>query len=140
MMISMIPGAPQEVVLQVFKGCLDTAAQAMVDLERERKPNITVQEVKGKIGQEFMRDQSDFFRKAWRAVQLRGGERLTSKGWMSFKSAFELAKLKVLDRTEMEEVEQLFRQLPVFWQRKVREEEDKLRKRQQWVRVGPLKE
>ena len=127
------------VLIQVFLGCLDTVSQALVEVARSKDPSIPFQGLWDLLDREYGSDTSDQSRKRWQDIKLKQGEQLNRQAWMEFKHRFDLAKLEVDDRTEGEEADLVFAQLPSSLQRAVREEEVKRRRHQYWVRFAPSK-
>ncbi len=73
---------------------------------------------------DFGKDFSAQARDEWRQVKLTNwGRSLSVKEWRTFKVQWEVAAMRVDDKTEKEEYEMLYDQLSSYWQEKVVKEE-----------------
>ena len=91
-----------------------------------RTPSLTFTDVWEELVKLFRIDNPVHWRRRWGNVQLsRSGEDIKIQDWIFFESNFEVAKSRVQDWTEQEEVDLLMKQLPMGWRRKVLQREAK---------------
>ena len=131
---------PDTVLLQLLKISLDETTKMVLKRRMEEDPYITFDQFWGEIQTEFEGDLHYKYRSAWEKVTLEGKPRLTSHAWRKFCTAFELAKSRVEDRTEREEYNLIFKQLPEDWRLQVVKEEAKRRRNKFWVKFTNVME
>jgi len=91
-----------------------------------RTPSLTFTDVWEELVKLFRIDNPVHWRRRWGNVQLsRSGEDIKIQDWIFFESSFEVAKSRVQDWTEQEEVDLLMKQLPWGWRKKVLQREAK---------------
>ena len=138
---SMVPPGqemPDILLLQALKGCLDEITRQELQKLMEENPELTYTLFWAQLQAEFGGDVNHQHRAAWKKVQLDSKTPLTFQSWRKFWMEFDLKKQRVEDRTEGEEYELIFKQLPEKWRVEVAKEEGRRRKRQFWVRISNL--
>ena len=122
-------GVPEGHVGEVWKrdlliNCLHGVLRNKYKSTILRTPSLSFMDVWEELTKLFRIDNPVHWRRKWGNVQLtRSGEDIKIQDWIFFESNFEVAKARVQDWTEQEEVDLLMKQLPMGWRRKVLQRE-----------------
>jgi hypothetical protein len=96
------------------------------DAQSQAKPNLSFKEVWEELERNFALEDPHRWRQLWDAVKLKKNlEKIEARDWMAFQSDFEVARDRVPDWTEAEEMDRLLQQLTPAWRTKVLTEEAK---------------
>ena len=85
-----------------------------------RTPSLKFEDIWEELVKLFRIDNPYQWRNKWGNVQLvRNGEEIRLQDWIFFESLFEVAKSRVQDWTEQEEVDMLLKQMPPGWRKRI---------------------
>ena len=133
------PGIQEAQVLALFKGCLDKTSATQLQRKIEKDPTITTVEYLRIMEKTFGQDSSGQARQAWKNVRLnvKGGA-LDWGTWRDFREQFELAGDRVEDKSEKEEFDLLYQQLPIFWQEKIVRDAQRRPEGRHWLKISAI--
>lgn len=136
----MAGGPPaDELLFELIKNSLDESDTIFMQNFRESSPQEKFQNFFQELKQKYCIDPTKENRKTWENLTLQQtAGRLNLANWSLFKEKFCLFSKRVENRTEEEEHDLLIEKLPLYWQRKVMEEERRQRRYRCLVRItGP---
>ncbi len=104
-------------ILHLFQQCLDEATALQLKREIEENPHLAVENFIAIMKKDFGEDVSAQARDEWRQVKFTNWGRSQSvKEWRIFKVQWEVAAMRVEDKSEKEDYELLYGQLSSYWQ------------------------
>jgi hypothetical protein len=112
-------------LLGILRTVLDETTRLDLQMKLEENPGLTYAQFWAELEKLFGGDITQRNRAVWEALKLENPGNLTSASWRAFYTIFSLWKNRVLDRTEEQEHQLLFRQLPENYQRLILREEVK---------------
>ena len=104
----------RDLLINCLHGVLRNKYKSMIT----RMPSLKFEDIWEELVKLFRIDNPYHWRKKWGNIQLvRNGEEIRLQDWIFFESLFEVAKSRVQDWTEQEEVDMLLKQMPPVGER-----------------------
>jgi hypothetical protein len=127
MQLNLPAGEVGQVVLRdLFISCLGGVLHRKYSNETQLNPHKTYEDIMQEMQEEYYVDDPHYWRKRWRNVKLRWtGNELRVENWRLFQTEFELARQKVGDYTEQEDIDLVLAQLSESWRTRVLKAESK---------------
>ena len=131
---------PDGLVLGHLRMKLDEGNRAILDAELAMQPNLTYYEFYETFLERNRKDAQTMHHSNWRQVKLQmtgpAGRELTKKDWDKFRANYLMKRSRVEGWSEIIDYEQIFGQLPGYFQQAVVKEQCRRRAGKNWVRVS----